>query len=146
MVIIKQYFHHSCVLACLQSFLADNFETFTQSEMICSFPDICNKGKNIEGSVSTDYIEKLCHKLNILAEKINDINSLNYPKETILILYTKPKDEFHCVRFHIYINDEELYVMNPLHSNATEKFEFQKITKKELADRNPIFVKLIYQL
>jgi len=143
MVIIKQYFRHSCVLACIQSFLADNFKTITQSQMIYEFPDICKKDTNTEGTIDTNDIEKLCHKLNILCEKLNEIIPANYPKETIIIIYSK-KDDHHCVRFHTFINENELYIMNPLYSNAREKYEFQKITIKELNEHKPIYVKLIY--
>lgn len=35
--------------------------------------------------------------------------------------------------------------MNPLHSNAREKYEFQKLTIEELNKREPVFVKLTYK-
>lgn len=73
MVIVKQYFQHSCVLACLQSFLADNFVTLTQSKMICKFPDICNKDRDIEGCVRVNDIGTLCQNLDILSEKVDKI-------------------------------------------------------------------------
>lgn len=42
MVIVKQYFRHSCILARLQSFLTDNFKIFPQPQILYNY---CSKNR-----------------------------------------------------------------------------------------------------
>src|SRR5437763_6269908 len=107
MVIIKQVYDNSCVLACLQSFLADVHITKSQSQLITDWEKFCDKA----GTVWLERFTEFCAALSLACvEILHNENLIDVQAdESVFIvpteMFCRPNSR-HCVRYHSYIDNK----------------------------------------
>lgn len=135
MVIIKQVSDHTCTLACIQSFFADNFLKITQTELFFRFPYLCGVGTNIQGSfpVAKSTFDQVG---NCLGFDVDELKALEEPKERecLLIIPTNylGQNIVHTVRYCKECDADHLWVMDPSPNRYNEVWAFAKWKKSDL--------------
>lgn len=139
--IVKQISDFTCVLACVESITSDWGRPFTQMQMIGQFPDLCNKGKDIEGAFTSnkDNFDKLGEGVGFTSSFVQSLSDSG-PDFAYLILTTD--GDKHCVRIAALKDQSSFWVMDLSASRYVAQptlFEFSPAKEK---DRKPMLIQI----
>jgi ABC-type bacteriocin/lantibiotic exporter with double-glycine peptidase domain len=140
MKIVKQYNDYACVLACLESYLADHGHVVTQAELLARYPQHCNVGRNIEGafSLSRDSLAQIGGDFGFTGDLTLAFAPAN--KRDYFIVTTE--GDKHCVRVHRYLGGTRFEVMDPNINRGNNREEYAVFDFAVEAARQPAFLEL----
>lgn len=141
MKITKQINNYSCVLACLESFLAERGRSVTQKELIEKFPDLCHKGEKIEGAfaASPQSLKTVGEELGLSAEFSHEYH-VPSGQETYFIVTTE--GDKHCVRVESNLVNGKFRVMDPNRNRDNDREELFEFDFDLEASRKPVFLRI----
>ena len=130
--IISQLTPHTCVLACLESFLVELGHSVTQAEILAHHRDICfNPAPDIHTYGAIDE-----HRLKLLAgrylcsaddfpntDEVQIANQLSIPREALIACcyrFQAQNNRNHCIRL-TDVKQGTLHFLCPLFPNGTEE-------------------------
>ena len=140
--ITKQISAYTCVLACIESILADWNRPMTQQELIDRFPDLCHKGEHIEGAFdfTKDTFDMVAKELIF---QWHQSDKFLTPEDNTAYLILTTEGDKHCVRALFQKSSSSFWVMDPNVNrfiNQVALFEFD-FAKESI--RKPVLIKLI---
>src|SRR5450755_375339 len=111
MKIVKQYNNFACVLACLESYLADWGKSVVQRDFLKQYPDHCNVGKDIEGAftLTRDSLAQVGADFGFSG----DLTLIYNPAEKRDYFIVTTAGDKHCVRVRRYLEGTKFEVMDP---------------------------------
>jgi hypothetical protein len=104
--------------------------------MVHTFPEICNKGTEIEGSICLSSFDSLAKNLHTKPITLKNLPREIKEGETLFLITTKPT--IHCVRLYKPVSENEILVINPRLNMGCEKFEYDKWNIKQIEESMPV--------
>ena len=141
MKITKQINNYSCVLACLESFLAERGLPISQKDLIEKFPDLCHKDEKIEGAfaASPQSLKTVGEELGLSIEFAHEYR-IPSDEETHFIVTTD--GDKHCVRIESYLENGRFRVMDPNRNRDNDREELFAFDFNLEASRKPLLLRV----